>query len=118
MFRACAVATIITAGLAVAACGTDHAPTAPETGSAPSFRTEHSPPGPGAQVSRGEGGFFSTFTAPAAPAGQLGSRQVVFPGVLVTQSFPLKEQIKNMEDLHAKLPALNLANVASAAWMR
>jgi hypothetical protein len=55
------------ASLAVAACGTDHAPTAPETGSAPSFRTEHSPPGPGAQVSRGEGGFFSTFTAPGAP---------------------------------------------------
>ena len=51
-------------------------------------------------------------------AGQLGSRQVVFPGVLVTQSFLLKEQIKNMDDLRAKLPELNLANVASAAWIR
>ena len=51
-------------------------------------------------------------------AGQLGSKQVVFPGVLVTQSFLLKEQIKNMDDLRAKLPDLNLANVASAAWIR
>jgi simple sugar transport system substrate-binding protein len=51
-------------------------------------------------------------------AGQLGSKQVVFPGVLVTQSFLLKEQIKNMDDLRAKLPDLSLADVASAAWMR
>jgi simple sugar transport system substrate-binding protein len=50
-------------------------------------------------------------------AGQLGSKQVVFPGVLVTQSFLLKEQIKNMADLRAKLPDLNLANVASADWI-
>jgi simple sugar transport system substrate-binding protein len=50
-------------------------------------------------------------------AGQLGSKQVVFPGVLVTQSFLLKEQIKNMADLRAKLPDLNLANVASASWI-
>jgi simple sugar transport system substrate-binding protein len=50
-------------------------------------------------------------------AGQLGSRQVVFPGVLVTQSFLLKEQIKSMEGLRAKLPELNLANVSSAAWI-
>ncbi len=51
-------------------------------------------------------------------AGQLGSKQVVFPGVLVTQSFLLREQIKNMDDLRAKLPDLSLANVASAAWIR
>jgi simple sugar transport system substrate-binding protein len=51
-------------------------------------------------------------------AGQLGSKQVVFPGVLVTQSFLVKEQIKNMDDLRAKLPDLSLANVASAAWIR
>ncbi len=51
-------------------------------------------------------------------AGQLRSKQVVFPGVLVTQTFLVKEQIKNMEDLRAKLPELNLANVASAAWIR
>jgi len=51
-------------------------------------------------------------------AGQLGSRQVGFPGVLVTQSFLLQEQIKNMDDLRAKLPELNLGKVASAAWIR
>ncbi len=51
-------------------------------------------------------------------AGQLGSKQVVFPGVLVTQSLLVKEQIKNMDDLRAKLPDLSLANVASAAWIR
>jgi simple sugar transport system substrate-binding protein len=51
-------------------------------------------------------------------AGQLGSKQVVFPGVLVTQSFLLKEQVKNMGDLRAKLPDLNLANVATAPWIR
>jgi hypothetical protein len=67
MFRACTVATIMAVGLAVAACSTDHGPTASETGSAPFFRTEHSPPGPGAQVSHSDGGFFATFTAPGAP---------------------------------------------------
>jgi simple sugar transport system substrate-binding protein len=51
-------------------------------------------------------------------AGQLSSKQVVFPGVLVTQSFLLKEQIKNMGDLRAKLPDLNLAKIASAAWIK
>lgn len=51
-------------------------------------------------------------------AGQLGRKQVMFPGVLVTQSFLLQEQIKNMDDLRAKLPDLNLGNVASAAWIR
>jgi hypothetical protein len=40
MFRAYTVAPIMATGLAVAACGTDHAPTAPEMGSARSFRTE------------------------------------------------------------------------------
>jgi simple sugar transport system substrate-binding protein len=51
-------------------------------------------------------------------AGQLGTKQVVFPGVLVTQSFLLQEQIKTMDDLRAKLPDLNLAKVASADWIR
>jgi simple sugar transport system substrate-binding protein len=50
-------------------------------------------------------------------AGQLSSKQVVFPGILVTQCFLLKEQIKSMEGLRAKLPNLNLANVASAGWI-
>jgi simple sugar transport system substrate-binding protein len=51
-------------------------------------------------------------------AGQLDSNKVVFPGVLVTQSFLQKEQIKNMADLRAKLPDLNLAGIASALWIR
>ncbi len=51
-------------------------------------------------------------------AGQLGKNQVVFPGVLVTQSFLLNEQIKNMADLRAKLADLNLATIASAPWIR
>jgi simple sugar transport system substrate-binding protein len=50
-------------------------------------------------------------------AGQLDRKQVVFPGVLVTQSFLLQEQIKNMADLRAKLPDLNLATIASAPWI-
>ena len=67
MFRVCTVATIVAAGLAIAACGTDSTPTTPETGATPSFRTENSPPGPGAQVSHSKGQFFATFTAPGAP---------------------------------------------------
>jgi simple sugar transport system substrate-binding protein len=51
-------------------------------------------------------------------AGQLDSKQVVFPGVLVTQDFLLKEQIKSMDDLRAKLPELNLTSIASAPWIR
>jgi len=51
-------------------------------------------------------------------AGQLGRKQVVFPGVLVTQSYLVKEQIKNLADLRAKLPELNLTTVASAPWIR
>jgi simple sugar transport system substrate-binding protein len=51
-------------------------------------------------------------------AGQLGKNQVVFPGVLVTQSFLVKEQIKTMDDLRAKLPELNLGNVASGPWFQ
>ena len=51
-------------------------------------------------------------------AGQLGSKKVVFPGVLVTQSFLLENQIKSMDDLRGRLPELNLANVSSADWLR
>ena len=51
-------------------------------------------------------------------AGQLDGREVKFPGVLVTQAFLLERQIKNMADLRARLPDLNLANIASAAWIR
>jgi simple sugar transport system substrate-binding protein len=51
-------------------------------------------------------------------AGQLHDKQVIFPGVLVTQAFLLQEQIKNMGDLRAKLPDLSLASTASAPWLR
>jgi len=51
-------------------------------------------------------------------AGQLNEKQVVFPGVLVTQAFLLQEQIKNLDDLRAKLPDLNLTSTASAPWIK
>jgi simple sugar transport system substrate-binding protein len=50
-------------------------------------------------------------------AGQLGSKEVKFPGVLVTQAFLLEQQVKNMDDLRAKLPDLNLGSIASAPWI-
>ena len=50
-------------------------------------------------------------------AGQLPGKEVVFPGILVTQSFLLENQIKNMDDLRAKLPDLNLGKIASAPWI-
>ena len=50
-------------------------------------------------------------------AGQLHEKQVIFPGALVTQAFLRQEQIKNMGDLRAKLPDLNLASTASAPWI-
>ena len=50
-------------------------------------------------------------------AGQLERMEGVFPGILVTQSFLLENQIKNMDDLRAKLPDLNLGKIASAPWI-
>jgi hypothetical protein len=50
--------------------------------------------------------------------GQLGRKQVVFPGVLVTRQYLLNERIRNLADLRAKLPDLNLATVAAAPWIR
>jgi simple sugar transport system substrate-binding protein len=50
-------------------------------------------------------------------AGQPGKREVMFPGVLVTQSYLLENQIKNMDGLRAKLPELNLGSIASAQWI-
>jgi simple sugar transport system substrate-binding protein len=50
--------------------------------------------------------------------GQLNQKQVVFPGVLVTQAFLQQEHIRNMDDLRAKLPDLNLTSVASAPWIK
>ena len=51
-------------------------------------------------------------------SGQLTSKQVVFPGALVTQAFLRDNQIKNMDDLRAKLPQLSMADVSSAGWFR
>jgi simple sugar transport system substrate-binding protein len=50
-------------------------------------------------------------------AGRLGKREVVFPGVLVTQAFLVEQGITNMADLRAKLPDLNLTGIVSAPWM-
>ena len=61
MFRPYVVATIAACGLTAAGCGTDSSPVAPESGSAPSLRTQNNQPGPGAMVFRGNGGFFSTW---------------------------------------------------------
>jgi simple sugar transport system substrate-binding protein len=51
-------------------------------------------------------------------AGQLGKTEVIFPGVLVTQDFLRQQKIKNMDDLRAKLPELNLASIVSAPWLK
>lgn len=50
-------------------------------------------------------------------AGEQDSREVVFPGVLITQDFLLENEIRNMDDLRAALPELDLAHVSSAAWI-
>lgn len=51
-------------------------------------------------------------------AGQLHERQVIFPGVLVTRAFLMQQQIRNMDDLRAKLPDLSLTGTASAPWIQ
>ena len=61
MFSARALATIAAGGLAIAACDSSSSPVAPETPSAPSLRTDHNQPGPGAMVFRGSGQFFATW---------------------------------------------------------
>jgi hypothetical protein len=50
-------------------------------------------------------------------AGQLGVKSVDFPGVLITAQFLKDNAIKNMVDLRAKLPELNLASVSGADWI-
>ena len=50
-------------------------------------------------------------------AGQLGKKQVVFPGVLITQSFLQDKQIRNMDQLRANHPEQNQGNNSSAAWV-
>lgn len=50
-------------------------------------------------------------------AGELGTKEVVFPGVLVTQQFLLDNSIKNMDELRATMPELNLTEEVSADWI-
>jgi simple sugar transport system substrate-binding protein len=50
-------------------------------------------------------------------AGQLNTKAVVFPGVLVTQQFLLDNKITNMDELRAALPELNLTSEVSADWI-
>ncbi len=50
-------------------------------------------------------------------AGQNPDRSVDFPGVLVTQDFLVSNEIKNMVDLRAELPELNLTDIKSAEWI-
>jgi len=50
-------------------------------------------------------------------AGQLGVKSVDFPGVLITAQFLKDNAVKNMVDLRAKLPELNLAEVSGADWI-
>ncbi len=51
-------------------------------------------------------------------AGEQDSREVVFPGVLVTQQFLIDSEITNMDNLRATLPELDLADVSSADWIQ
>jgi len=50
-------------------------------------------------------------------AGLQKSNQVSFPGVLITAKFLKANAIKNMSNLRAKLPQLNLSTFQSAAWI-
>lgn len=50
-------------------------------------------------------------------AGQLNNREVVFPGVLVTQQFLLDNSIANMDQLRKALPELNLTQEVAADWI-
>lgn len=50
-------------------------------------------------------------------AGELGTKEVVFPGVLVTQQFLLENNITNMDELRAAMPELNLTEEVSADWI-
>jgi len=50
-------------------------------------------------------------------AGQLNNKEVVFPGVLVTQQFLLENGIVNLDQLRAVMPELNLAGELSADWI-
>lgn len=50
-------------------------------------------------------------------AGQLGSKEVVFPGTLVTQDLLRGKNIRNLAELREVLPELNMTSVATADWI-
>jgi simple sugar transport system substrate-binding protein len=50
-------------------------------------------------------------------AGELDTMTVDFPPILVTQDFLRENEIKNMDDLRAAEPALNISEVSSADWI-
>ena len=50
-------------------------------------------------------------------AGQLGTKEVVFPGTLVTQDLLREQGIQNLAQLREVLPELNMTSVATADWI-
>ncbi|HLU59887.1 MAG TPA: substrate-binding domain-containing protein [Pseudonocardia sp.] len=50
-------------------------------------------------------------------AGQLGTKEVVFPGTLVTQDLLREQGIRNLAQLREVLPELNMTDVATADWI-
>lgn len=49
--------------------------------------------------------------------GELKETKVEFPPILITQDFLRDKKIKNMDDLRAAEPKLNIAETSSAPWM-
>jgi simple sugar transport system substrate-binding protein len=56
-------------------------------------------------------------TAALELAGQLNKTSVEFPAVAITREFLVSKKIKNMDELRAALPALNLSKVSTADWI-
>lgn len=50
-------------------------------------------------------------------AGELDEMKVEFPPILVTQDFLRENNVRNMDDLRAAEPALNISDVSSADWI-
>ncbi len=50
-------------------------------------------------------------------AGQLKGKNVQFPPILITQDMLKSKNIKNMDDLRAAEPSLNIADVSGADWI-
>ncbi|MBC7305998.1 MAG: substrate-binding domain-containing protein [Dietzia sp.] len=50
-------------------------------------------------------------------AGELDEMKVEFPPILVTQDFLRENNVRNMDDLRAAEPALNISEVSSADWI-